>query len=643
MLDTKRQLQAVISGALGLVATSVCAQNNATETVVVTAAGFEQVQTNAPASVTVITQEELAEKYYRDVTDALTSVPGVVVTDGGDGKDISIRGMGSSYTLILVDGKRLSSRQTRPNSDGPGIEAAWLPPLEAIERIEVIRGPMSTLYGSEAMGGVINVITKKSAQRWSGNVQLGAVLQEHRDSGDEQSVNFFVNGPLRDDLTLQVYGQNTHRDEDNIENGFKDKTLRSIGSKLTYQINAQQALSFSADITQQRRVGTDGVSVVEGDGDSDNRYDRSSFALSHTGRWGTSVHSDSYLQFERSDNESREMTLENTAAKSTLVLPFVFHTLSLGMQGEYAKLNDDTGNTGGTISELSNSHGALFVEDEWRLLDSVSVTAGGRLDYDQDYGSHFSPRLYGVWNMTSAWTLKGGVSTGFKAPELRQASEDWISVSRGGNIHGNPNLEPETSFSQELNLIYNAAFGLQASLGLFNNDFKDKITSVDCDSSVCTEGNNAWGNSPRIYTNVDKAVTRGVEASMDTPIGDDWQWKSSYTYTYSKQKTGDYAGMPLNQLPKHLFSSQLDWRTTERLNHWFKVTYHGKESDPSSTRSSTIAPAYTFLDIGASYELTDNTRLKAAIYNLMDEDVDYDDYGYVEDGRRYWLALDVSF
>ncbi len=643
MSSIKRQVMAVVGGAVGVLSTQALAQDSATETVVVTAAGFEQIQTNAPASVTVITQQELASKYYRDVTDALTSVPGVVVTDGGDGKDISIRGMGSKYTLILVDGKRLSSRQTRPNSDGPGIEAAWLPPLEAIERIEVIRGPMSTLYGSEAMGGVINVITKKSSQHWSGNVQLGTVMQENRDSGDEQSVNFFVNGPLTDALSLQVYGQNTHRDEDNIENGFEDKTLRSIGSKLTYQISEQQELAFSADITKQRRVGTDGVSVAEGDGDSDNSYDRSSFALSHTGRWGSTVRSDSYLQFERSDNESREMTLENSTAKSTFVLPFKVHTLSLGLQGEYAKLNDETGNTGGTITELSNSQGALFVEDEWRVFDSFALTAGGRFDYNEDYGSHFSPRLYAVWNVTSAWTLKGGVSTGFKAPELRQASDDWISVSRGGNIHGNSDLDPETSVSEELNLIYNAQFGLQASLGLFNNDFKDKITSVDCDSSVCTEGDNSWGSSPRIYTNVDKAVTRGVEASIDTPIGDDWQWKASYTYTYSKQKTGDYAGMPLNQLPKHLFSTQVDWLATELLNSWAKVTYHGKESDPSSSRSSTIAPSYTFVDAGITYDLTDNTRLKAAIYNLLDEDVNYDDYGYVEDGRRYWLGLDVSF
>lgn len=613
------------------------------ETMVVTAAGYEQVQTDAPASVTLITQEQLSSKYYRDVTDALTSVPGVVVTGGGDSKDVSIRGLGSQYTLMLVDGRRLSSRETRPNSDGPGIEAAWLPPLEAIERIEIIRGPMSTLYGSDAMGGVINIITKKSNLEWTGNVQISTVLQEDRNSGDEQNANFFVAGPLTDSLSLQVYGQNVQRDEDNIENGYQNKILSSIGSKLIYQLSEQQELSFTVETTKQERSGTEGLTVAKGDDDELNQYDRTSFSVSHLGRWSNIGQSDSYIQYERNDNHTREMSLENTTAKSTLVMPFEINTLSLGVQGEYSKLNDETSNTGGSITELSNSQGAIFIEDEWRALDSFSITAGGRLDVNENYGSHFSPRLYGVWSMTPQWTLKGGVSTGFKAPLLRQTSDDWVQISRSGNLYGNSELRPETMVSQELNLIYNADFGLQASLGLFNNDFKDKITSIECSASVCTGDNSVQGNAPRLYTNVDEAVTRGVEASVDTPIGESWKWMASYTYTYSKQLTGDMEGEPLTQLPKHLFSTQLDWQTTKLMNTWAKVTYRGKESDPSSFRDTDTAPSYTFVDAGETYQLTQNARLKGAIYNLLDADISYEEYGYVEDGRRYWLGLDVNF
>ena len=93
--------------------------------VVVTASGFEQQIKQAPASISVVTREELENKSYRDVTDALRDIPGVVVTGGASSSDISIRGMASKYTLILIDGKRMESRATRPNSDGPGIEQGW--------------------------------------------------------------------------------------------------------------------------------------------------------------------------------------------------------------------------------------------------------------------------------------------------------------------------------------------------------------------------------------------------------------------------------------------------------------------------------------------------------------------------------------
>ncbi|MGE8550122.1 MAG: TonB-dependent receptor plug domain-containing protein, partial [Acinetobacter calcoaceticus] len=146
------------------------------EKIVVTASGFEQDVKKAAASISVLTQDEINKKAYRDVTDALKDVPGVVVTGGGSSSDISIRGMGSAYTLIMVDGKKVNTRSVRPNSDNSGIEQGWLPGIESIERIEVIRGPMSGLYGSDAMGGVINIITKKVADIWNSSVKLDTTI-----------------------------------------------------------------------------------------------------------------------------------------------------------------------------------------------------------------------------------------------------------------------------------------------------------------------------------------------------------------------------------------------------------------------------------------------------------------------------------
>jgi len=130
--------------------------------IVVTATGFEQNITDAPASISVVPGESLERGAYRDLGDALRDVQGVAVTGAAAERDIFIRGLPGTYTLILVDGKRQSTRDARTNGNS-GFEQSFLPPANAIERIEVIRGPMSSLYGSDAMGGVINVITKKVA------------------------------------------------------------------------------------------------------------------------------------------------------------------------------------------------------------------------------------------------------------------------------------------------------------------------------------------------------------------------------------------------------------------------------------------------------------------------------------------------
>ncbi|MED5295128.1 MAG: TonB-dependent receptor, partial [Pseudomonadota bacterium] len=104
-------------------------------------------------------------------------------------------------------------------------------------------------------------------------------------------------------------------------------------------------------------------------------------------------------------------------------------------------------------------------------------------------------------------------------------------------------------------------------------------------------------------------------------------------------------GEPLTQLPEHEFSANLDWEVSDRLSQWTRVTYRGDESQPTTgpSQSAIVAPDYTFVDTGIGYQLTDAARVNVGIYNLFDEDIDYDEYGYVEDGRRVWLGLNVDF
>ena len=620
--------------------------------VTVTASGHAQQLEDAPASISVITREQIEQRYYQDATDALRDIPGVIITGGGSGdrgNDIVIRGMPSQYTLILVDGKPVSTRETRPNGSA-GFEQDWLPPLQSIERIEVVRGPMSTLYGSDAIGGVINVITRKVAEEWGGAVQLDTIIQDDSRSGDIQQGNFSLSGPLlADTLGLQVYGRASSRQEDRFVDGFEEKNLKNLNARLSFTPTDNQDFTLEAGQTKQDRRSLIGYSAPAtgcrgGCTDSDNEYTREVLALSHTGRWDFGT-TDSYVQREEAENLTREMKVTNTSAKTALVAPLGDHLLTVGANFEKEELSDRTSNQISNRTDVDASKWALFAEDEWMLPGNVSVTGGVRLDDDENYGSHVSPRLYGVWGMAPRWTLKGGVSTGFRSPSLREITPDWGQVSRGGDVYGNPDLEPETSVNKELGLYFNAGRDLQANVTVFHNDFKDKITRIACPPSVCPGGPNQFGSDPTYRVNVDEAVTRGVEAAVSTTLARTLDLTLSYTYTDSEQKSGEYKGEPLNQVPKHLASLQADWRVTGRLSPWLAVRYRGEESQPTTgpSSSSIVAPSNTLVDAGLAFKLTPQATLNTGIYNIADKEIFQDEYGYVEDGRRYWLGMRVSF
>lgn len=634
------------------------------DNIVVTASGFEQAVEDAPASISVIPRAELEKKAYRDVTDALKDVPGVVITGGASSSDISIRGMSSAYTLILVDGKRQNSRETRPNSDNAGIEQGWLPPMQAIERIEVIRGPMSSLYGSEAMGGVINIITRKVHKEWTGSLRTEGTFQEDSKSGNIYQGNFYLAGPIKEDLLgLQIYGQESRRNEDEILNGFNKQNTSSGTVKLTLTPNADHDLTAEFSRTLQERTSTPGKSMAAESCSrgkctpnelSQSKYDRNVYSLTHNGRWGKAV-SSTYVQREEIDNPGRNMFLKNTEFNTQWSMPLGNHMLTSGFQFLREELRDMGNQYKPEVNNLSRDQWSVFAEDEWSMTDNFALTGGLRMTHDENYGDHWTPRLYGVWHATEQLSIKGGVSSGFKAPALRSAVADWGQITGGGGgvpavIVGNPNLKPEKSLSQELGLIWDNRNGLVNSLTFFNTDFKDKIS----ETRRCTDpdglpnchvfpGDQGYKFiSDRV--NVDKAVMRGVEASTTWSITDDLRLAANYTYTYSKQKSGEFAGRPLNKMPKHMFNATLDWDVNEQLGLWSRVNYRGRTSDYlSRTSMSDGTPSFTFVDAGLSYKINKNTRVGFGIYNILDKRVTDETFDAVYDGRRYWAQLTVGF
>ncbi|MFC0225456.1 ligand-gated channel protein [Serratia aquatilis] len=634
------------------------------DTMVVTASGFQQRIQDSAASISVIPRQQLETRAYRDVTDALKDVPGVVVTGGASSSDISIRGMSSKYTLILVDGKRVDTRGIRPNSDNAGIEQGWLPPLQAIERIEVVRGPMSSLYGSDAMGGVINIITRKTSttKGWTGSLQGDTTFQERSDSGDIFQTNAFASGALIDGLLgLRINGLLSRRAEDHIVNGFNEQRMRSGTAVFSLTPDEKNDFDFEIGRSLQDRNSTPGKSVApekcnrgkcEPNKASETLYTRTNYSITHNGSYDFG-HSTSYLQREESNNPGRDMKMYNTIFNTQTQFDLDTHLLSLGGQYRYEKLGD-AGNqlkAAQGLNQLTRWSWALFAEDEWALTNDFSLTGGLRMDQDQNYGSHWTPRVYGVWHLAEQWTLKGGVSAGYRSPDLRQSSANWGQITgggvRSGIIVGNPDLKPEKSLSQEVALLWDSQQGLNAGITLFNTDFKDKITEVrscdNSDGSICTIGDTHYDFiSDRV--NVDEANMRGIEATAGWDITKDWKLTTNYTFTDSEQKSGQFKGKALNQMPKHMINTVLDWKATQDVSLWSRVNFRSETSEYLSRTSMAVStPSYTFVDAGLSYQANKNLQVSGGVYNILDKRVDYENFNTTLDGRRYTLGMTYNF
>ncbi|MCJ8139797.1 TonB-dependent receptor domain-containing protein [Falsirhodobacter halotolerans] len=655
--------------------------------IIVTASGFEQSVANAPASVTVVTSEELQKGSFTSLSDALREVQGVTVTGVANEADIYIRGLPGQYTLILVDGKRQGTRDARTNGSS-GYEQSFIPPIQAIDRIEVVRGPMSSLYGSDAMGGVINIITKPVADVWTGSATLETTLQDASGFKNSQQQSIYLSGPLmKDRLGLQIWGRKFDQNASTIENGPDGSDDIDLTGRLTWQVDPQNEIELEAGRTRIRSEELGDLSYRD--------HDRDHWSLSHKGTYGLT---DTLLTFsqetgERTSQERvpgettfreglRSPKVTNSVLDARIGLPFTLageHRLSFGAQYFRAKVEDQNPGAQAAIPEdqrydetFELDQWAVFVEDEWQIRNDFALTMGVRYNHHELYGSHVTPRLYGVWNATEALTLKGGISTGFKAPDIRTITPDYALTTGGGGcarntppscgvILGNPDLDPEKTVNVELGAIYEGR-GYNLGATVFRTEFKDKLQQIRT-AETWTDGPRYTGADGNAYFydifrnfNVDEAVIKGVELTAGVEVTDRVRLRGSYTYTNSEQRTGDFRGFPLARTPEHMASLRADWQTpVTGLDAWVSANYHGSEIASGLRIGSNGSPitingvegrkydAYTTVDLGGGYQINDTASFRAAIYNLFDKDIRETDFNTVVEGRRLWLGLTANF
>ncbi|WP_223231509.1 TonB-dependent receptor domain-containing protein [Campylobacter concisus] len=662
--------------------------------VVISASGFSQQIKEAPASISVISGDELTKDSFTSLHSIAQKVPGVNVVGGEDGaaSGISIRGMEKSQTLVLIDGKRVNSSSANPKGGAGDMNSNFIPPAEAIERIEVIRGPMSSLYGSDAVGGVINIITKKDFSKFSGNVGISTMINAHKGIGDGRQGDFYLNLPLYKELfALQLWGYKKLRDEDSYVGGYQKSDKRNLSAKLwitpdehnkffilgsNEKHDYSRTLGKTADPNPRRRP-------------LDNYdYEKKSYGVGYLGEFD-SLNADLSYIYDETQRTSLFDSLIPAKAKnhnfnSKFTTFFGAHTLTFGY--DFSKQNVGTTFIVSNASRnglkdpktYSMSEHAGFIEDEWQILDEkFFLTLGSRLTHNEFFGNHLSPRAYLVYNATDTLSLKGGVATGYKTPNINQISPEVGTIQNGWKIvdFGNKDLKPEKSTTYEVGAYYDNQADFRGSVTLFRNEFKDKI--LDTDGSKRVNGIPAFGtctNAPDVtcpgwgtYFNIEGATVWGVELSGDYDILSNLNLSSNYTYNKSKIKTGNptintprgpmkFSQTGLNRLdgksltatPEHTFHATLTYKPVKSVKTFFGANYESKLTSVNfgagnSVRENT-KDLLTF-DTGVSWDANKHLTLSLNAYNIFDK-VRYDEalvgdtyYFYPQEGRRFWFKV----
>lgn len=613
--------------------------------------GTAEEEIKESLGVSVITAEEIMRRpATNDLADIIRREPGVNLTGNsasgarGNSRQIDIRGMGPENTLILIDGKPTTSRNAvrygwNGDRDTRG-DSNWVP-AEEVERIEVIRGPAAARYGSGAMGGVVNIITKRPTDKASGSITYYHNQPESSKEGDTNRVNMNLSSPITDTLSMRVYGNYNKTDADARDinagtaptddsgiprtSGREGVVNKDMNALFSWRPNRNNILDLDVGYSRQGNIYAGDTMNNANSEFSDSLYGsetnvmyRESYALTHRGDydWGTSRASIGY-DYTRNSRQAEGLAggpegaptdlgwdtarLKNLRAAGEINVPFELgykQVATVGVEWLRETLNDPSGTrqtyTSGSIGNTGQGNRdprseqdsyAIFLEDNIEVGDRTTLTPGVRLDHSSEFGSNWSPSLNASYDVTDALRLKGGIARAYKAPNLYQSNPNYLLYSMGNGC-----LASETN-SQGCYLVGNENLAPETSVNKeigFEYDPGTWRASAayfrnDYKNKIVADTNVLYRlpNGARVlqWSNSGKAVVEGLEGNLFFPLTPSLDWNTNFTYMLqSKSKT---TGEPLSIIPEYTINSTLDWFYTPKLSFQANVTYYGKQTGPS--------------------------------------------------------------
>ena len=595
------------------------------DSIVITATRTPVEAAKANANITVITAEDIEKNHYQDLSEALRSVPGVYIANSapaGYETSNSMKINGADEIVILIDGVKI-------NSAGQRFSAGMLRDMKNIERIEVLKGSASVLYGSDAKGGVINIITKKiDTNSTTFGVSAG--------SFDKRQYSFTTEG-YENGFSYRISAQKDKRGDFKDGNGTtvpNKLDANSISIKLAQELSDKHELGFTYDQYQADTKSRALWETYMHDGKIDNYNwkitlqsdfdDKTSnfFAFSNN-MYDTDVENeyvdwytgnivlDHYLTKIKTLRITDQLTL-NLSDK---------HRLTTGF--EYTR---DTIETAGDV-EMHNR--ALFLQNEWNLTDALKLTTGIRYDNNSGFGDHTTPSINLGYQFSDKTNAYVGYNEYFIAPSPMHLYDAY---------YGNRSINAETGDTKEIGINHQFDDTMSMSAHLFWRNSEDRIGFL---------------YSTNRYGNVGDEKAHGWDVSLKKRFNDAVSAYVGYTHTTidpTEQRGPNADGY----LPKNTVNIGVDY-SENKWNVGVQGRANFERTGPAQTAGGKFFPEETFWvwDIGFNYQADDNTKVFAKVNNIFDKFYaeqsnvlpGYGSAGqwYTAPGRNFIMGVEYSF
>lgn len=607
-------------------------QEFALDDMVVTATRTESKMVDVPVNTTVISAEKIADRHYLDVADALKDVPGANVLDTGVGayeKKVVLNG--DERVLVLVDGKRVNidmGTMSRASYD-----LNQMPDVSLIERIEVVKGHGGALYGSDAVGGVINIITKKMDHSY-GKVSMGFGSHQARDAKAMYTIKEGKTGVM---VAASKYKQGYHEYKDAKTEANKRWPAAStyenekVSVKLSQELSETSNLELGYDFSKfegVRSYSTKAKSASFSNKKTNDFYAKYDWTVNDKDQGFIQLYRNKYDYYNAGDMYETDTGFE---AQQNITLSDN-NRLVVGASYRKAKALNATSYT----AEKTINNKAVFVSDQWEFAPSWTLDAGVRYDKHSTAGSKttWSAGLNKKFDENSHAYFNWGQV--FKAPTLDDLY--YYSVMEWGSSkyenYGNPNLKPEKGDTWTIGYGTKIADKTSVNISYFQSKLED---AIDWDTTYSANG------SVSIARNVDKQKKNGMELSVGHELNDNWNLEASYTYIRVKNNdNGSGYVRDANYIPNM---------------YRFGVRYHDDlwnadlflRGGSGADKSAYVDSKYMTLDMSVAYKATKDLSFYAKGYNLFNKayaesaGVNGGTYTYPAQGRRFIIGAEYTF